>query len=67
MTQTTLLRTSKPTLTPKLHKLIITKTKLKETIKCGLGRCLADNCNCKAFEGSYDTCKNCGHNKDRHW
>lgn len=67
MTQTTLLVTSKPTLTPKLDELIQTRTKLKETIKCGMGRCTADNCNCKAFEGRYDTCANCGHNKERHW
>ncbi len=36
-------------------------------MECGLGRYTADNCNCKAFEGRYDTCANCGHNKERHW
>lgn len=67
MTQTTLLVKSKSSLTPNLDELILTKTKLTETIKCGMGRCLADNCNCKVFEGRYDTCTNCGHNKERHW
>ena len=65
--KTNLLVTPKPTLTSNLNKLIQTKTKLTETIECGLGRCTADNCNCKAFEGRYDTCANCGHNKERHW
>lgn len=33
----------------------------------GFGRCLASGCNCKAFEGRGETCRNCGHAYKKHY
>jgi hypothetical protein len=33
----------------------------------GYGACSHSGCNCPAYEGSGDTCGNCGHNYSYHW
>jgi hypothetical protein len=33
----------------------------------GYGKCSASGCYCPAYEGSADTCSNCGHNYNAHW
>lgn len=33
----------------------------------GFGRCLKSGCNCKAFEGRGETCRNCGHAYNKHY
>lgn len=34
---------------------------------CGWGKCNRDWCNCKAFEGNDDLCRNCGHAYAEHY
>lgn len=34
---------------------------------CGWGKCNRDWCNCKAFEGNDDLCRNCGHSYSEHY
>jgi hypothetical protein len=34
---------------------------------CGWGKCNRDWCNCKAFEGNDDLCRNCGHPYSEHY
>ena len=33
----------------------------------GYGACSYSGCNCKGYQGSGDTCGNCGHNYATHW
>lgn len=33
----------------------------------GYGSCSVYGCNCRAYEGSGNTCSNCGHNYYRHY
>jgi hypothetical protein len=35
--------------------------------RCGYAACSSSGCNCQKYEGSADTCGNCGHNYQRHW
>ncbi|MEH1969056.1 hypothetical protein [Nostoc sp.] len=38
-----------------------------KSIHCGYGACSASDCNCKGYEGSGQTCENCGYNYSKHW
>ena len=37
----------------------------RHDVRNGYGAC--SKCNCPGFEGSQDTCGNCGHNYTTHW
>ncbi|MGJ5633280.1 hypothetical protein [Nostoc sp. CALU 1950] len=51
----------------KLLKLPIFSRLKSKLIHCGYGACSASGCNCKGYEGSGETCENCGHNYSKHW
>ena len=36
-------------------------------VEQGYGACSASGCNCQSYEGSANTCSNCGHNFGTHW
>lgn len=33
----------------------------------GYGACSTSGCNCRGYEGSGNTCENCGHSYEKHW
>jgi hypothetical protein len=58
---------SKTLLQPSITTLSLKPRQSHKLPCCKYGACGPSGCKCPAYEGSGNTCVNCGHSYDSHW